>query len=70
MENTSNDFNYENVICQMYIFNKYRMDLLKPKTSLQFTLDDFLRCKNECGIFINFLTDLNKILAYEQRDAY
>ena len=46
------------------------MDLLKPRKNLQFTLEDFLRNKNESGIFINFLTDLNKILAFEQRDAY
>ena len=44
--------------------------MLKPKDGLQFTLEDFLRRKKEVGVFINALTDLNKMLAYDQRDAY
>lgn len=46
------------------------MDLFKPENNTQFTLDDFLKKKNECGLFINFLTDLNKLVAFDQRDAY
>ena len=29
-----------------------------------------MKRKHECGLFINFLTDLNKLLAFESRDAY
>jgi len=46
------------------------MDLLKPVESAQFRLEDFLKKKNDCGLFINFLTDLNKLVAFDQRDAY
>jgi len=46
------------------------MDLLKPQSSTQFLLEDFLKKKGDCGLFINFLTDLNKLVAYDQRDAY
>lgn len=46
------------------------VDLLKPKDNLQFTLEDFLKRPKEIGIFINNLTDLNKMIAYDQRDPY
>lgn len=46
------------------------MDLLKPQNSTQFLLDDFIKKRYECGLFINFLTDLNKLVAFDQRDAY
>jgi serine/threonine-protein phosphatase 2A regulatory subunit B'' len=46
------------------------MDLLKPQKNTQFTLEDFLKKKTDCGLFINFLTDLNKLVAFDQRDAY
>jgi serine/threonine-protein phosphatase 2A regulatory subunit B'' len=46
------------------------MDLLKPTSQAQFELGDFLKKKTECGLFINFLTDLNKLVAFDQRDAY
>lgn len=46
------------------------VDLLNPKDNLQFTLEDFLKRPKEIGIFINNLTDLNKMLAYDQRDPY
>jgi serine/threonine-protein phosphatase 2A regulatory subunit B'' len=55
--------NFENIVCQM-------VDLLKPETGIQFTLDNFFKQRNECGIFFNILTNLNKLVAYEQRDAY
>lgn len=60
---SSLDFNFENIICQM-------IDLFKPEKGLQFTLDDFLKRKVECSVFINMLTDLNKLVGFEQRDAY
>ena len=41
-----------------------------PKNGIQFAITDFINRKNECGLFINFLTDLNKLVAFEQRDAY
>jgi serine/threonine-protein phosphatase 2A regulatory subunit B'' len=44
--------------------------LLKLLTGIQFTLDNFFKQRNECGIFFNILTNLNKLVAYEQRDAY
>lgn len=46
------------------------VDLLKPEVGIQFTLDQFLKQKNECGIFFNMLMNLNKLVDYEQRDAY
>ena len=55
--------NFENVVCQM-------VDLLKPKEGIMFRVEDFLKQKGECGVFLNFLTNLNKLVAYEQRDAY
>jgi hypothetical protein len=52
------------------LFTLFRVDLLKPEKYIQFTLDDFLKKRNECSLFINMLTDLNKLVNYEQRDAY
>lgn len=52
------------------ISHYHRVDLLKPKEGLQFTLEDFLKRKREVGVFINALIDLNKMLAYDQRDPY
>ena len=43
---------------------------MSPKNGIQFEISDFIKRKNECGLFINFLTDLNKLVAFEQRDAY
>lgn len=57
------DFNFQNIVCQM-------VDIFKPQNNIQFTLDDFLKRKHECSIFINMLTDLNKLISFEQRDAY
>jgi len=57
MDGSSNDFNFENIICQM-------VDLMKPVKNIQFTLEDFLKRKEDCGLFINFLTDLNKLVAF------
>jgi hypothetical protein len=43
---------------------------MKPKSSLHFTVDDFLKRPKEIGIFINAFTDLNKMLSFDQRDPY
>ncbi len=48
----------------------FRVDLLRPKNHIQFTLDDFMAKRQEAGTFINMLTDLNKLVGFEQRDAY
>lgn len=29
-----------------------------------------MRRKSECSVFINMLTDLNKLISFEQKDAY
>jgi len=57
------EFNFENIICQM-------VDLFKPNNGIQFTLQDYLKRRTECSVFINMLTDLNKLIGFEQRDAY
>ena len=46
------------------------VDLFKSDGGIQFTLEDFLKRKSDCSIFINMLTDLNKLINFEQRDAY
>lgn len=46
------------------------VDLFKPANGIQFTLEDFLKRKSDCSVFINMLTDLNKLIGFEQRDAY
>ena len=46
------------------------VDIFKSDGSIQFTLDDFLKRKQDCSVFINMLTDLNKLIGFEQRDAY
>ena len=46
------------------------VDIFKPDHNIQFTVDDFLKRKHESSIFINMLTDLNKLISFEQRDAY
>ena len=46
------------------------VDIFKNSRDIHFTLEDFLKRKPECSIFINMLTDLNKFIGFEQRDAY
>ena len=46
------------------------VDLFKTDGSIHFTLEDFLRRRTDCSVFINMLTDLNKLISFEQRDAY
>ena len=54
---------FENIVCQM-------IDIFKPLNSIQFTIEDFYKRKLDCSNFINALTDLNKLMSFEQRDAY
>lgn len=46
------------------------VDLFKPTDGIQFRVEDFMKRKMDCSIFINMLTDLNKLIGFEQRDAY
>ena len=46
------------------------VDIFKPEEGIQFRLEHFLKKKHEASIFINMLTDLNKLIGFEQRDAY
>lgn len=48
----------------------FRVDLLKPRDGIQFTLEDFLAKRQDAGKFINMLTDLNKLVEYGQRDPF
>lgn len=41
-----------------------RVDLLRPKNHIQFTLDDFLAKRQDASVFINMLTDLNKLVGF------
>lgn len=40
------------------------VDQFKPKNGIQFTLEDFLSQKSVCSIYINMLTDLNKLIGF------
>lgn len=42
----------------------------KEHNNIHFTVEDFLTRKADCSVFINMLTDLNKLIGFEQRDAY
>lgn len=46
------------------------VDLFRPTNGIQFTLEHFLSRRQDCSVFINMLTDLNKLIGFEQRDAY
>ena len=46
------------------------VDLFKPANGIRFPLEHFLSRKLDCSVFINMLTDLNKLIGFEQRDAY
>ncbi len=54
----------------MYFLINIRVDLLRPDNHIQFSLDNFLAKRQEASVFINMLTDLNKLVGFEQRDAY
>jgi serine/threonine-protein phosphatase 2A regulatory subunit B'' len=46
------------------------VDIFKPEHNIHFTVDDLLKRKHESSVFINTLTDLNKLISFEQRDAF
>ncbi|OMJ71500.1 hypothetical protein SteCoe_30282 [Stentor coeruleus] len=54
---------FKDVLCQM-------SDMLCPKVENQFTLADFYSKKSISGVFFNALLNLNKFIAYEQRDPF
>jgi len=56
---------FEDMLCQM-------MDMIKPKNSTYFIVDDFLQpeCCNVSGALFDALFNLNKYLMFEQRDPF
>ena len=54
---------FRDVLCQM-------SDMLCPKVENQFTLQDFKSKRQISGVFFNALLNLNKFIAYEQRDPF
>lgn len=54
---------FKDVLCQM-------ADMLKPTVENQFRIDDFYGKKTISGVFFNALLNLNKFIAYEQRDPF
>ncbi|EWS74498.1 EF hand protein (macronuclear) [Tetrahymena thermophila SB210] len=54
---------FEDIVCQM-------VDLLKPEDDIKFYFKHFKAKQNVCGIFFNFMTNLNKLVQYEQRDPF
>jgi hypothetical protein len=44
--------------------------MLSPKNEGNFLIDDFKKKKEISGIFFNCLLNLNKFIAYEQRDLF
>eukprot|EP00002_Diphylleia_rotans_P006842 TRINITY_DN1627_c0_g1_i1.p1 TRINITY_DN1627_c0_g1~~TRINITY_DN1627_c0_g1_i1.p1 ORF type:complete len:420 (-),score=76.48 TRINITY_DN1627_c0_g1_i1:176-1435(-) len=53
---------FQDILCQL-------LDMLKPKDVKCMTISDFKRCKLACHVF-NILFNLNKFIAYEQRDPF
>lgn len=47
-----------------------RVDLLHPDNDIMFRLSHFKEKLQVCGVFFNFLVNLNKLVAYEQRDPF
>ncbi|KAM3136831.1 hypothetical protein pb186bvf_011090 [Paramecium bursaria] len=54
---------FQDFLCQM-------VDLLKPEKDILFKLHHFKTQMNVCGVFFNFLSNLNKLVAYENRDPF
>jgi serine/threonine-protein phosphatase 2A regulatory subunit B'' len=54
---------FKDVVCQM-------SDMLCPKVENLFTLQDFFNKKAISGVFFNAILNLNKFIAYEQRDPF
>lgn len=54
---------FEDIMCQM-------SDMIKPKKSMIFTRADFRKGKDLASVFFNSLVNLNKFIAFEQRDPF
>jgi len=54
---------FEDMVCQL-------SDMLKPEKDGQFLLEDFQGNKQYSSVFFNCLLNLNKFLAFEQRDPF
>jgi len=54
---------FNDYLCQM-------VDIFKPKNNIHFTLHDIMGNKHYAPVFFTFLTNLNKLVAYEQRDPF
>ncbi|CAD8053785.1 unnamed protein product [Paramecium primaurelia] len=54
---------FHDFVCQM-------VDLLHPENDILFKLSHFKQNLTVCGVFFNFLTNLNKLIAYENRDPF
>jgi len=50
-------------MCQM-------SDMIKPAKNMVFTRVDFKRQKDLASVFFNSLVNLNKFIAFEQRDPF
>ena len=67
---------FEDIVCQMYTLLKksiwviFRADMFKPEKEIHYTLDLLKKNKDVAGVFFNILTNLNKFVAYEQRDPF
>lgn len=44
--------------------------MIKPKQKMIFTRADFKRQKDLASVFFNSLVNLNKFIAFEQRDPF
>ena len=44
--------------------------MLNPTKEGNFKIEEFKRCKEISGLFFNCLLNLNKFIAYEQRDLF
>jgi len=54
---------FEDIMCQM-------SDMIKPQKSMVFTRADFRKGKDLASVFFNSLVNLNKFIAFEQRDPF
>jgi serine/threonine-protein phosphatase 2A regulatory subunit B'' len=54
---------FRDILCQM-------ADMMKTKVENQFSLPDFFQKQQISGVFFNALLNLNKFIAYEQRDPF
>jgi serine/threonine-protein phosphatase 2A regulatory subunit B'' len=55
--------NFNDLVCQLH-------DMIKPQSENQWTLNNFMTNKQYASVFFNNLLNLNKFLAYEQKDPF